>query len=69
MISESDKFMWSAGDRRRDDRRRKRSGKFASSGVSTRFNVKKLHDESVKNVTPFTRSLLGLVTIFTQKIS
>ncbi|XP_048265981.1 uncharacterized protein LOC100651790 isoform X1 [Bombus terrestris] len=62
-----DKFMWSAGDRRRDDRRRKRPGKFSSSGISTRFSMKKLHDESLKNVTPFTRSLLGLVTVFTQQ--
>ncbi|XP_043521705.1 uncharacterized protein LOC122534799 [Frieseomelitta varia] len=67
----SDKFLWSAGDGRRGSRkrRRKRHGKFSNGATSTRVNVKKLHEESLKNVTPFTKSLLGLITIFTQEKS
>ncbi|CAL7936559.1 unnamed protein product [Xylocopa violacea] len=61
--SKASKFVWSGGDRRRDDRRRKR-GRFFENVVSPRYNVRKVHGECLRNVTPFTRSLLGLVTIF-----
>ncbi|KAK9303550.1 hypothetical protein QLX08_004777 [Tetragonisca angustula] len=66
---QSDKFLWSAGDGRRGSKRRKRHGKFSNGkfSTSTRVNVKKLHEESLKNLTPFTKSLLGLITIFTQE--
>lgn len=62
----TEKFVWSGGDRRRDDRRKKRYGKFYENSVSPRYNVKKWQAESFKHVTPFTRSLLGLLTIFTK---
>nr|XP_012135166.1 PREDICTED: uncharacterized protein LOC100878847 isoform X2 [Megachile rotundata] len=58
------RVIWSSGDRRRDDRRRKRRGKPAENEIVTRCNVRKLHAEALRNVTPFTKSLLGLDTIF-----
>ncbi|XP_054000449.1 uncharacterized protein LOC128887949 [Hylaeus anthracinus] len=52
--------VWSGGDYR-DDKRRRRCGKFR------RFDARKLFTESLRNVTPFTRSLLGLATLFTRE--
>ncbi|CAK9804282.1 hypothetical protein ANTQUA_LOCUS4017 [Anthophora quadrimaculata] len=56
--------IWSGGDRRHKERNWKRYDKFANSTI--RFNARKQHNETMMNLTPFTRSLLGLVTIFTR---
>lgn len=66
-FSETEKLIWSGGDRRHNERRRKRYDKFWNNATSSRLNVKKLNSETLKNVTPLTKSLLGLVTIFTKE--
>ncbi|XP_076760922.1 uncharacterized protein LOC143429276 [Xylocopa sonorina] len=63
IYQQASKFVWSGGDRRRDDRRRKR-GRLFENVVSSRYNVRKVHGDSLRNATPFARSLLGLLTIF-----
>ncbi|XP_017765199.1 PREDICTED: uncharacterized protein LOC108554431 [Eufriesea mexicana] len=58
----------SAGDRGRGrgDIEDRPCEKFFDNSISIRFDVKKLHGKSLRTVTPFTRSLLGLISIFTK---
>ncbi|XP_026294826.1 uncharacterized protein LOC100577255 isoform X1 [Apis mellifera] len=67
IYQKTEKLIWSGGDRRHNERRRKRYDKFWNNATSSRLNVKKLNSETLKNVTPLTKSLLGLVTIFTKE--
>ncbi|XP_031371170.1 uncharacterized protein LOC102672285 [Apis dorsata] len=67
IYQQTEKLIWSGGDRRHNERKRKRYDKFWNNATSSRLNVKKLNSETLKNVTPLTKSLLGLVTIFTKE--
>ncbi|XP_034171758.2 uncharacterized protein LOC117600432 isoform X1 [Osmia lignaria lignaria] len=64
---QANRVVWSGGDRRYGDRRKKRRGKSSGTAMTSRFNVRKLHSETLRNITPFTKSLLGLATIFTKE--
>ncbi|XP_076235813.1 uncharacterized protein LOC143180159 [Calliopsis andreniformis] len=60
-------FTWSGGDRRDEDRRRRHRGK-SYNATMTRVNLRKVRPGMLRNITPFTKSLLGLASIFTKEM-
>ncbi|XP_076676291.1 uncharacterized protein LOC143373186 [Andrena cerasifolii] len=64
----ANRILWSSGDRQCEDRRRRRREKSSKIPIITRSDSKKLHTEPFKMATPFTKSLLGLATIFPKEM-